>query len=131
MGFAQGAGARDQVLAARRILSKLEAFRLRQPWWMHYRLYVWSAQQKASRYLKRCRDDMEMSLRLAGIAEGAGISLKTVCHFNALEPLLSSVGGCTASLGACSAVAVRGRRSATGEPVVVRNFDYLPLVQPL
>jgi len=27
-------------------------------------------------------------------------------------------------------VAVRGERSATGEPVIARNFDYLPLVQP-
>ena len=50
---------------------------------------------------------------------------------NALEPMLSSVRGCTAEapLGACSAIAVRGgarqpaRRSS-------RNFDYLPAVQP-
>ena len=34
-------------------------------------------------------------------------------------------------LAACSAVAVRGRRSATGQPMIARNFDYLPLVQPM
>ena len=50
------------------------------------------------------------------------------CLFNALEPVLSSVGGCTACPGACSAVAVRGSRSITGEPMVARNFDYLPLI---
>jgi hypothetical protein len=27
-------------------------------------------------------------------------------------------------------VAIRGNRSAVGEPVIARNFDYLPLVQP-
>ena len=34
-------------------------------------------------------------------------------------------------LAACSAVAVRGSRSATGGPLFARNFDYLPLVQPM
>jgi len=34
-------------------------------------------------------------------------------------------------LGACSAVAVRGARSATGEPIIARNFDYLPMIQPM
>ena len=48
------------------------------------------------------------------------------CLFNALEPVLSSVGGCIACPGACSAVAVRGSRSITGKPMVARNFDYLP-----
>ena len=47
--------------------------------------------------------------------------------------MLSDVSRCTVvpAFGACSAVAVRGRRSATGEPVIARNFDYLPVVQPL
>ena len=129
MGLAQGAGVRNKIHAAREALTRLEAFRLQQPWWLPYRVYRWLADYKASRFLAHC-DNPEMIQRLAGIAEGAGISLKAICLFNALEPLLSSVGGCTACPGACSAVAVRGRRSATGEPIVARNFDYLPLVQP-
>src|SRR5205809_200922 len=32
--------------------------------------------------------------------------------------------------GACSAIAVRGACSRTGEPIIARNFDYLPMVQP-
>src|SRR5262245_41880896 len=130
MGVSQGAGVRDKIHAARQGLTQLEAFRLRQPWWLPYRAYRWLAERKASRFLARCRDDPEMHQRLAGLAEGAGVSREAVCLFNALEPLLSSVGGCTACPGACSAVAVRGRRSATGEPMVARNFDYLPLAQP-
>src|SRR5262249_4650781 len=130
MGLSQGAAVRGKIHAARQALAELEAFRLRQPWWLPYRAHRWLAERKASRFLARCRDNPEMNQRLAGIAEGAGLSLQAVCLFNALEPLLSSVGGCTACPGACSAVAVRGRRSATGEPIVARNFDYLPLVQP-
>ena len=130
MGLAQGAGVQNKIHAVRLILTKLEAFRLQQPWWLPYRVYRWLAECKASRFLSDCRDNPEMSQRLEGIAEGAGVSLKAICLLNALEPLLSYVGGCTACPGACSAVAVRGRRSATGEPIVARNFDYLPLVQP-
>jgi hypothetical protein len=52
---------------------------------------------------------------------------------HALEPMLSDVSRCSVvpAFGACSAVAIRGRRSATGEPMIARNFDYLPVVQPL
>jgi len=71
-----------------------------------------------------------MSDRLAGIAEGARVGRGAICLCNALEPLLSSVGGCITCGHACSAVAIRGDRSATGEPVIVRNFDYLLLAQP-
>src|SRR5262249_3385978 len=52
---------------------------------------------------------------------------------HALEPMLSDISRCSVvpAFAACSAVAVRGLRSATGEPVIARNFDYLPIVQPL
>ena len=132
MGLAQGAAARPKIHAARLALAELEAFRIQQPRWLPYGVYRWLAEQKASRFLAAplSRDYPAMNERLAGIAEGAGISLKGILLINGLEPLMSSVGGCTACPGACSAVAVRGRRSTTGEPIIARNFDYLPLVQP-
>jgi predicted choloylglycine hydrolase len=130
MGLAQGAGVQNKIHAARQALAQLEAFRLQQPWWLPYRVYRRLAECKASRFFATCHNNPEMSQRLAGLAEGAGVSLQVICLFNGLEPLLSSVGGCTACPGACSAVAVRGPRSATGEPIVARNFDYLPLAQP-
>jgi predicted choloylglycine hydrolase len=132
MGLSQGAAMQDKIRAARDdVLIDLEAFRLQQPWWMPFEAYRWLAEQKAFLLLTNTvrRDYPAMKQRLAGLAEGAGVSLKSIYLFNALEPLLSLVGGCTACPGACSAVAVRGRRSATGEPIIARNFDYLPLVQ--
>src|ERR1700722_5216478 len=109
MGLAQGAGVRGKIHSARQVLTQLETFRLQQPRWLPYRVYLWLAEQKAARFLAGPlgRDYSAMSQRLAGIAEGAGIGLKAVYLFNALEPLLSSVGGCTACPAACSAVAVR------------------------
>lgn len=68
--------------------------------------------------------------RLAGIADGAKMKLKDLLLLNALEAMLSFVSSCTACPAACSAVAVTGRRSATGEAIIARNFDYIPVVQP-
>ncbi len=132
MGAAQGAALRRKICAALEVLSQLEAFRLQKAWCLPYWAYRWLAERKARRLLAGplARDYPAMSQRLAGIAAGAGVRLDAVYLLNALEPFLSSMGDCTACPGACSAVAVRGRRSAAGEPMIARNFDYLPLVQP-
>ena len=132
MGRAQGEVVRAEVREAVALLERLEAFRLPQPRWVPYGAYRWLAERKADRFLKRAlRSRPEIRAQLAGLAEGAGVSPRTVSLLNALEPVLSTVGGCTACPGACSAVAVRGRRSADGTPLIARNFDYLPLVRPL
>lgn len=132
MGLAQGAAVRSKIRGAHAALAELEAFRLQQPRWLPYSAYRWIAEQKAARFLAApvAKDFPAMKERLLGIAEGAGISLNGVLLINALEPLMSSLGGCTVCPGACSAVAIRGHRSKNGEPIVARNFDYLPLVQP-
>jgi hypothetical protein len=132
MGQAQGSAAKDKIHAARKALAQLEAFRIQQPWWLPYRVYRSIAERKARRFLAPTlqRDYPAIDERLSGIADAAAVNLESIHLFNALEPLLSSVAGCTACPGACSAVAIRGRRSATGEAIIARNFDYLPLVQP-
>jgi hypothetical protein len=132
MGRAQGSAAKDKIRAARKALAELEAFRIQQPWWLPYRIYRSIAERKARRFLAPSlrRDYPAVEERLSGIADGAAVNLELIHLFNALEPLLSSVADCTACPGACSAVAIRGRRSATGEAIIARNFDYLPLVQP-
>jgi hypothetical protein len=134
MGMAQGVAIKEKLHAMRDdMLRKAESFRLRQPCWMTFRGFRWLAEFQISRLLTRSleRDFPRMNERLEGIAQGAGLQKKNVLLFNALEPLLSTMGGCTASPGgACSAVAVRGKRTKTGEPMIARNFDYLPLVQP-
>jgi hypothetical protein len=132
MGFAQGAALRAKIHGAHDILRRLEVFRERQPCCMPYLLYRWLAEKKSRRLLHRALVSHypEMARRLDAMVEGAQISPGALSLLNILEPFLSSVGGLVASPAACSAVAVRGGRSATGEPVIARNFDYLPLVQP-
>ena len=134
LGLAQGDCLRDRIAQSRQALAQLEGFRLEQPWWLPYPLFRWLAERKARRLLAGplARDFPEMDVRLRGITEGAGLGLEALYLLNALEPLLASVRGRTVApcLGACSAVAVTAERSGIGEPIIARNFDYLPLIQP-
>jgi hypothetical protein len=134
MGLIQGQGLRDKIRASRGALAELEAFRLEQPRWLPFAAFRHLAERRAARLMAQAlaREHPEMHQRLTGIAAGSGVRLGPLYLLNALESFLSSVEGRTVrpGLGACSAVAVRGSRSATGEPMIARNFDYLPLVQP-
>jgi len=132
MGIAQGVALRDKILHARQLLARLEAFRLQQPRWLPFVTYRWLAEHRSARFLTEAlaRDNRASEVRLRAIAAGAGVPYRSICLFNALEPLLSSVDGCTVCPAACSAVAATRRRTPSGEAIVARNFDYLPLVQP-
>jgi len=134
MGAAQGAALRERIQKARDSLRELDAVRKHRPWWMPWAVFLALAERKAEGMLGQpvARHSPEMAQRLAGIAEGAGLPTAALCLLNAAETLLSSVRDVTAvpPVIACSAIAVRGSRSATGEPIIAHNFDYLPIVQP-
>jgi len=135
MGMAQGEALRDKIRLAPDILAKVHGFRIMQPAWMPYAVYRRVAEQKAKRLLERPlkRDFPESHRRLEGLSAGSKTSMRLLHLVHALEPMLSDVSNCSIvpAFGACSAVAVRRSRSATNEPMIARNFDYIPLVQPL
>src|SRR6185503_3075653 len=134
-GIAQGIALREKIHSAPAILASLYGFRALQPSWLPYAAYRRMAEGRAMSLLAEPlkRDFPEAWLRLSGIALGAQVPVRLLCLLHALEPMLSDVCRCsaTAALGACSAVAVRRSRSALGEPVIARNFDYVKDVQPL
>jgi hypothetical protein len=134
MGCAQGQAARSRIGEAKRMLQRLEAFRLHQPWWLPFAAYRRLAERKAADALLASLEDHDplMLARIHGLADGSHQSLQLVCLFNAMEALMSSVQENTVTPGmcACSTLGVRGARSTTGEPILARNFDYLRLVQP-
>ena len=76
-----------------------------------------------------------MSERVRGIAEGAGMRPGSVQLINVLEPLMADIADMTdvPPLGGCSAIALSGDGSATGEPMIARGAeaarDALPLIQ--
>ena len=134
MGLAQGTALKVKVLGAHQSLRNLAAFRLEQPWWLPYPLFLKLAERKAEKALVAAlrRSNRAMLARLQGIAEGSGLSLGSVCLMNVMEAFISSLEGRTVvpPLGACSALAVRGACSRTGEPIIARNFDMPALLQP-
>lgn len=133
MGVTQGQNVRSKGPAVYRVLRELEGFRLQQPPWLPYPVFLRLAERRATRALATALRELDtpMLARLQGLAEGASMPLRTVCLYNAMEALLCSTAGVTiAPPGCCSAVAVRGRRSRSGETILARNFDYIPAVQP-
>jgi hypothetical protein len=133
MGRAQGVAIHGLVRQVPRVLRGIEAIRMRKPWWMPWPMFRRISGTQARRMLEPVLIDAfaDARDRLHGIADGARAPAEGLYLLNALEPMMSSVRECTVTppLGGCSAVAVRGGRSATGEPIVAHNFDYLPLVQ--
>lgn len=133
MGHTQGTALTETIHQLRDVLSKLEAFRLKQPSWLPYRLYRKLAEKKAKRYLARAlAKSPESAERMAGLAAGAGLPLESVALFQAMEPTLAAADreSAHAVASACSVVGVRGSRSVTGQTILARNFDYFKLVQP-
>src|SRR5262245_57472946 len=134
MGYEQGQRLQSKIHAARDALEQLESFRIEQPWWLPFRAFRRMAEGKAERILSRQLKGQfpGCHARLLAIAEGAGVRPSTIYLLNAIESLLSAVRDHVIAPppGACSSIAVRGSRSLTGEPIIAKNFDYLPLVQP-
>jgi len=135
MGLAQGTILREKIQAAMSVLLELEAFRLQKPCWLPLRVHRWLAERKAERYFERALlgDARSISQRLAGIAEGAEVSTRSVALLNVMEAVLSDLRRSTLLpvAAGCSAMAVTGGAAESGEPIVAHNFDYLPQVQPL
>ena len=134
MGLTQGTALREKILGARQALRNLEALRLEQPWWLPYPLFLSQAERKSEKALVPAlrQSNPAMLARMQGIAEGAGLPLRSLCLMNAMEAFIGSVGerAVVPPLGACSALAVRGAHSKAGEPIIARNFDYPTMFQP-
>lgn len=135
MGLAQGDSLKPKIHGSRQALVDLLAFRAQQPRWLPFVAFRAFAERRAEGMLTAslARVRPHMLERLGGIAEGCRLPPRVLHLLNALEPFMATVRGrfeVQPGLAACSAVAVRGRKSATGEPIIARNFDYLPIVQP-
>lgn len=135
MGLAQGTALRERIQEGLAILPEMEAFQLLRPRWLPMRLFQSLAEAKAQRHLRHALlgDDKSNAERLAGIADGAGVSRRRIGLLNVLESVLSDLRGSSAvpTTAACSAMAVTPDASQPGETIVTHNFDYLPQVQPL
>src|SRR5947209_2029301 len=122
MGLAQGEYLREKIRLSPDVLSQLYSFRVLQPAWMPYPLYRRFCENRATKALETPlqRDFPDAYSRMKGISAGSKINMSLLMLLHALEPMLSDVSRCTVvpDFAACSAVAIRGRRSVTGEPII-------------
>jgi hypothetical protein len=134
MGLAQGVALRELIRDACDALRDIEAFRIKQPWWLPFSLFRRMAAARSRRSLAPAVATTcpSASQRLLWIAHGAGVGEDLLWLIQAMEGLLASVDGNTdiPPPGGCSAVAIRGSMSSLGEAVIAHNFDYLALAQP-
>lgn len=133
MGYQQGIALAEKIHGAFGVLHDIEEFALRCPWYLPFPLFRWIASRRAEKEMAQAVRKQSPSLydRLLGLAKGARISPASLWLLQAMEAVLASMEGVRVPtpLGGCSAVAIRGSRSTTGEPVIAHNFDYLPIVQ--
>jgi hypothetical protein len=134
MGHLQGQALAGRIAGCRDALRDLEPFRLLQPRWLPYSLFLRSAAKRAQGTLADVvkREAPTAHARLAGIAAGSGARAEDLWLLQTLEALLGSVGDAAdqAPIGACSAVWLDESRSPVGEPFVAHNYDYAKIVQP-
>jgi hypothetical protein len=133
-GFTQGTNLCEAVRSGIDVLESLEPFTLRKPRWVPYRFFRAQSARIAEKYLAQAvrRSFPDCDEQIRGLAQGSGVDLRLLWLLHALEAAVCSLEDATEvpALMACSTVAVRGRASATGEPIIAKNFDYLPLVRP-
>jgi hypothetical protein len=129
MGYQQGLQAREAIHHLYSNLNKVEALRLEKPFAVPFRLFVSMAARRAA---KEMLEDItthcgRQKTRMEGIAKGAGVDEYLLFLFLAGELILGKVNY---RLGACTAAGVGLERSAMGEPMVIKNFDYPAYFQP-
>ncbi|MBW3596010.1 MAG: hypothetical protein KY475_01900 [Planctomycetes bacterium] len=141
LGLQLGDELRERIMLARSALSQLAGFRCLQPWWLPYPAYLYWAEFQAWRLMEQPVRQVYPAVaeQIEGMAEGAGLNLSSMYLFQALESVMTALDICCDSpdtcemasprFAACSAVAVRGRRSASGRPIVAHNFDNVDVVR--
>jgi len=124
IGVQQGRVVRQSVREALDRMPNFETIRLMKPKLMPTSLFLALAKRRAAKLL---RNDIfeyypKQAERLKGCAEGAGLSMNTLLFMLSLELL---VGRPSYVLQACTCLGFSPQRTATGEAIVAKNFDYL------
>lgn len=129
MGYQQGLQAREAIHHLAANLHHVEAFQLQKPALVPTKVFVTMAMRRAvgemwsnvSEYCPRQKARME------GIAKGADIDESMLFLTLAGEMMMAQINY---RLGACTAAGIDVERSALGEPMVIKNFDYPLFFQP-
>jgi len=129
MGYQQGLQMREAIHHLSANLHQVEAFQAEKPTLLPFKVFLSMAMRRAvgemwSDVSENCP---RQKTRMEGIAKGADIDESMLFLALAGELILAQTNY---RLGACTATAVDAERSALGEPMVIKNFDYPESFQP-
>jgi hypothetical protein len=129
LGYQQGLQAREAIHHLMANLHQVEALQLEKPAIVPFKVFVTMAMRRAVAEMWSDVSDHcpRQKTRMEGIAKGSGIDESMLFLALAGELILARSNY---RLGACTAAAVGGERSALGEPMVIKNFDYPAYFQP-
>ncbi len=120
MGFQQGKQYSQSIKKGIKTLLDSDVIRENKPKFLPQQLFFTLAKRRAKKLLEK--DIFEhlpkQADRLRGIADGAGIDLPSILFVQLTELLVG-----------CTAIAVTSKMFSTAEPVLAKNFDYLPFTE--
>jgi predicted choloylglycine hydrolase len=129
MGYQQGLHVREAIHHLQSNLHHVEAFQVEKPPMLPSKVFLAMTMRRAVREMWNdvSENYPRQKARMEGIAKGADIDEAALFMALAGELVLAQANY---RLGACTAAAVDAERSALGEPLVIKNFDYPEFFQP-
>jgi len=123
LGRTQGEKLRELIARSKDTLKESVEFELLKPEWMPADIFIKMGEILSMvKYAPHMRNNYpEQYRRLLGIARGARVPAGFVMLLSSFEIELNKVDF---QLGGCSGAGISGARSASGEPVIIKNFDY-------
>lgn len=123
MGYQQGLHLKEAIHHLLANLHQVEALQVEKPAMLPTKVFLTMMMRRA---VKEMWSDVSeycprQKARMEGIAKGADVDEATLFAALAGELALAQANY---RLGACTAAAVDAERSALGEPMVIKNFDY-------
>ena len=132
IGVQQGEAVRGLISQLMRVLPELDAFRRMKPVLIPTFLFLSFAKRRAADLLEEDIFQIYPSQaeRLRGISEGCGMDLPMLMLLQSMEMLIGKITEAHYRLEACTSIGFEPERTATGEPIVAKNFDYLNELAP-
>jgi len=129
MGYQQGLQMGEAIQHLLANLHQVEAFQAEKPPLLPFKVFVTVAMRRAvgEMWSDLSENYPHQKKRMEGISKGADIDEAMLFLALAGELILAQINY---RLGACTAVGVGAEKSAMGEPMVIKNFDYPEYFQP-
>jgi predicted choloylglycine hydrolase len=125
IGLQQGRATPGMLKKGSRSLQSFNSVKLFKPRLIPSRLFLWLAKRQAVKLMERDlpRYYPRQWERTRGISEGGEVDMPTLLFLQSMELLLAP-GESSFTVPGCTSLAIGPERTAKGEIIMVKNFDY-------